>query len=171
MAFKSVRLTVGEWLLGLGSLLLLIDLFGFTWFAYRPQFHALAVMLSQSPSANGWNTFTILGPLTLVVCVAGIAAALLTACRPSPAWPVVITTLLLPVSFVQVLLMAIRVLLDAPTVHLAQAGGANVVQAHAGAYAGLVLSVVVFAGVYVSLRREGVAADDSPARVELFPIS
>ena len=53
--------------------LLLIDLFGRSWFAYRPAVRAVAAMLGQSTSASGWNTFTVLGPLTLVVCVAGIA--------------------------------------------------------------------------------------------------
>jgi hypothetical protein len=55
-------------------------------------------------------------------------------------------------------------------VHLVQAGGANVVSAQAGAYLGLALSVVVFAGVYLSMRRDGVAADDSPARIETLGV-
>jgi hypothetical protein len=170
MGLRTTRLTVAEWLLGAGSVLLLVDLFGLSWFAYSSRFHALAVMLGQSSSANGWNTFTVVGPLTLVVCVAGIAAAWLTAARPSPAIPVVIITLLLPVSFVQAVWVAIRVLLDGPSVHLVQAGGANVVSAQAGAYLGLALSVVVFAGVYLSMRRDGVAADDSPARIETLGV-
>ena len=72
----------------------------------------------------------------------------------------------MPVSFVLVVVVAIRVLLDRPTVHLVQAGGANVIEARPGAYIGLVLSVVVFAGLYLSLRRDGVASDDSPAAIE-----
>lgn len=170
MHFRTTRLTLGEWLLGAGSLLLLLDLFGLSWFAYLPRFHGLAVMLGQTPSANGWNTFTILGPLTLVVCVAGIAAAVLTATRRSPAVPVVIVTLLLPVSFVQAVLVAIRVLLDRPAVHLVQAGGANVIEPRPGAYLGLALSVAVFVGVYLSLRRDAVAAEDSPAQIELVGV-
>ena len=170
MRFRTTRLTLSEWLLGAGSVLLLIDLFGVSWFAYESRFHALAVMLGQSSSANGWQTFTVLGPLTLVVCVAGIAVWSLTAARPSPALPVVLNTLLLPVSFVQVVLVAIRVLLDGPAVHLAQAGGSNVIQARPGAYAGLALSIVVFAGCYLSLRRDAVAAEDAPAAIETVPI-
>lgn len=169
MTLRTTRLTVGEWLLGGGSVLLLIDLFGVSWFSYSSRSHALAVMLGQSSSANGWNTFTVVGPLTLVVCLAGIAAAWLTAARPSPAVPVVIITLLLPVAFVQMLWVAIRVLLDGPSVHLIP-GGPNVVSAQGGAYLGLALSVVVFAGVYLSLRRDGVAVGDSPARIETLAV-
>jgi hypothetical protein len=166
MSVRTTRLTFAEWLLGAGSVLLLVDLFGVSWFAYAPRFHALATMLGQSSSANGWNTFTVIGPLTLVVCAAGIAVWWLTATRPSPALPVVITTLLLPVSFVLAVLVAIKVLLDGPSVHLVQAGGANVIEARPGAYIGLFLSVVVFAGVYLSLRRDTVAGEDSPAVIE-----
>jgi hypothetical protein len=163
-------LTLSEWLLGAGSVLLLIDLFGVSWFAYQARFRALAVMLGQSSSANGWNTFTVVGPLTVIVCVAGLAAALLTAACRSPALPVVIVTLLLPVSVVLAVLIAIRVLLDGPSVHLAQAGGANVIEARPGAYIGLALSVVVFAGFYLSLRRDSVDEADSPALIETLSV-
>lgn len=167
---RTTRLTLAEWLLGLGSLLLLLDLFGLGWFGYSSRFRALAVMLGQSPSANGWNSFTVVGPLTLVVCLAGLAGAYLAAARRSPAVPVVITTLLLPISFVQALWVAVRVLLDGPSVHLVQAGGTNVIETLPGAYLGLALSIVVFAGVYLSLRRDAVAAEDSPARIEMLGI-
>jgi hypothetical protein len=170
LSVRATRLGLGDWALGVGSVLLLIDLFGLSWFAYSPRFHDIAVMLGQSTSANGWNTFTVVGPLTLLVGLAGIVAASLTAARPSPAVPVVITTLLLPVSFVQTLWVAFRVLLDGPSVHLVQAGGANVISAQAGAYLGLALSVVVFAGVYLSLRRDAVAPEDSPAWIETLGV-
>ena len=166
MSLRTTRLTLAEWLLGAGSVLLLADLFTVSWFAYEPRFRALATMLGQSSSANGWNTFTVLGPLTVIVCLAGFAVALLTAARRSPALPVVIVTLLLPVSFVLAVLTAIRVLLDGPSVHLAQAGGANVIETRPGAYIGLALSVVVFAGAYLSLRRDSVDDEDSPALIE-----
>jgi hypothetical protein len=170
MRFRSTRLGLGERLLGVGSVLLVVDLFAVPWFAYRPQFHATAVMLGQRVSANGWQTFEVIGPLALLVCLVGIAIWLLTATRRSPAVPVVLTTLLMPVSFVLALLVAIRVLVDRPTVHLAQAGGANVIEPRAGAYLGLALSLVIFAGLYLSLRREGMAREDSPATIETLRV-
>jgi hypothetical protein len=166
MSIRTSRLGVGEWLLGVGSVLLLVVLFGVSWFEYRPQFHATATMLGQRVSADGWQTFTVIGPLALVVCVAGIGVWVLAATRRSPALPVVLTTLLAPVSFVLALLVAIRVLLDRPSVHLAQARGANVIEARPGAYIGLAASVAIFAGAYLALRREGVAAEDSSSLIE-----
>jgi len=170
VGFKATRLGVGEWLLGIGSVALLIDLFGLSWFAYRPRFHAAALMLGQRVSANGWQTFEVVGPLTLLVCMAGIAVCWLAATRRSPALPVVLATLLVPVSLALAVLLAIRVLLDQPSVHLLQAGGANVLEARTGAYAGLGLSVVTAAGAYLSLRREGVAPEDSPAMFETLHV-
>jgi hypothetical protein len=102
--------------------------------------------------------------------VAGIAICWLVATRRSPALPVVLTTLLVPVSLALAVLLAIRVILDQPSVHLLQAGGANVLEARPGAYAGLVLSLVVAAGAYLSLRREGVAPEDSPAVIQTLPL-
>jgi len=166
MSFKSTRLGLGERLAGGGSALLLADLFAESWFAYRPQFHATAVMLGQRVSANGWQSFEVIGPLVVFVCLAGMAIWWLTGTRRSPAVPVVLTTLLMPVALVLALLVAIRVLLDAPTVHLAQAGGANVIEARPGAYIGLVLTLVIFAGLYLALRRDGVPSEDSPAILE-----
>lgn len=170
MTVRSTRLALGEWLLGISSLLLLVDLFGGTWFEYRPQYHAVATMLGQRTSANGWQAFELIGPLALIVCVLGVAICVLTATRRSPAVPVVMATLLAPVSFVLAILVAIRVLLDPPSVHLAQAGGANVIETGVGAYLGLVFCVAIFAGIYLSLRRDGLAPEDSPAAIETLRV-
>ena len=53
MTVRSARLGLGEWLAGIGSAVLLVDLFAAAWFEYRPQYHALAAMLNQRSSANG----------------------------------------------------------------------------------------------------------------------
>lgn len=165
MSAKATRLGFGEWLLGFTSVLLLIDMFGVSWFAYAPRYHAIAIMLGQRVSATGWETFSILGPLALIVSASGLAAAWSTASRPSPAVPVVITTLLAPLALLLAVLVAIRVLLDRPAVHLAQAGGANVITVRPGAVAGVVLGFGVFAGCLMALRRDGVAAADTPGSI------
>ncbi len=122
MTVRLTRLGLGDWLVGIASLLLLIDLFGATWFEYRPAYQAVVTLLGQRTSANGWQAFEVIGPLVVVVCVLGVAICFLTATRRSPAVPVVMATLLAPVSFVLAILVAIRVLLDQPSVHLAPAG-------------------------------------------------
>jgi hypothetical protein len=170
VSFRAARLGLGDWLIGIGSVALLVDLFAVTWFSYKPEYRATAVMLGQRVSATGWQTFEVVGPLALVVCLVGTAIWWLAATRRSPALPVVLTTLLAPVALALAVLLAIRVLLDRPSVHLLQAGGANVVQARPGAYAALALSIVIFAGLYLSLRREAVAPDDSPAMIEVLSL-
>jgi prepilin signal peptidase PulO-like enzyme (type II secretory pathway) len=170
MTVRSARLGLGEWLAGIGSAVLLVDLFAAAWFEYRPQYHALAAMLNQRSSANGWQTFEVIGPLALIVALLGIVICLLTATRRSPALPVVLTTLLAPVSLILAVVVAVRVLLDQPTVRLAQASGGNVIEARAGAYVGLVSTVAIFAGLYLSLRRDSVAAEDAPAALETLRI-
>lgn len=166
VSFKPERLRVPEWLIAIGAIALLVDLFAVSWFAYKPPFHAMAVMLGQQVSANGWQSFDVIGPLALLVGVVGIAIGWLQASRRSPALPVVVTTLLLPFSLGLVVALLIRVLLDPPGVHLVQADGANAIEARPGAYIGLLLSVVIFAGTYASLRSDGVPEADAPAEIE-----
>jgi hypothetical protein len=170
VSFRPERLRVPEWLIAIGAIALLVDLFAVSWFAYKPPFHAVAVMLGQQVSANGWQSFDVIGPLALVVGVAGIAIGWLQATRRSPAVPVVVTTMLLPFSLALVVALLIRVVLDPPSVHLAQAGGAIVIEARPGAYIGLLMSVVILAGTYASLRHDGVSEADAPAEIETVSV-
>ncbi len=170
MSFNIRRTTVGDRLAAIASVLLVIDLFARPWFAYKPQFHTTAAMLGQRVSANGWQSFEAVGPLTLVVCAVAIAIPCLGATRRSPALPVVLTTLLLPVSLALVILLAIRTLLDTPSVHLLQAGGANALHTEAGAYVALGLSVAILVGLHAAVRHEGTAETDSPTPVETVPL-
>ena len=164
------RLGAGERLIGVGSVLLVIDLFARTWFEYTPRFHATASTLDRRVGVNGWQAFAVLGPLTVIVCAAGIAIFWLQLTRRSPALPVVVTTLLAPVALGLVVLLAIRVLVDRPGLAMSHAGGAGGIGARSGAYVGLGLSVLIALGTYVSLRREGVAPSDSPSLVETLSI-
>ena len=166
LSFGLRRLGRGEWMLAAGSLLLLGDLFGLRWFRFRPGSVGAAVARGHDVSASGWQSFTLIGPLTVVVCLGGIAVFLLTATRRSPALPVVLTTLLAPVSLALVLLMAVRVLLAHPRLGQVRAGGAGLAAPQPGAYIGLALAVAVFTGAYLALRRDGIAAQDAPATIE-----
>ncbi len=170
LSLRSGRLGPGEWALGIGSVLLLADLFGVTWFRSEAPLHGAAAMLSQRVSASGWQSLKVLGPLALVVSAAGIAVWVATATRRSPALPVVLTTLLLPVAFALAILAAVRVLLDPPSVHVAQAGGADVIQTQPGAYAGLLLSIALFVGAFVALRREDADSSATSRMIETIDV-
>jgi hypothetical protein len=138
---------------------LLIDLLAVRWFAYRSGWHAFTG-LRLPDGRTGWQALTVLGPLTAAVCAVAVMICWLQATRCSPALPTVLVTLLLPVALLTFLLLAVRVLLDAPA-------GTG---ARAGAYLGLVLALGLTAGVYVSLRREGVADDDSAPVLETISV-
>jgi hypothetical protein len=169
VSFRATRLGIGDWLVGLGGVLLLIDLLAVPWFVYRPEYQPLAIVLSRRVSMNGWQAFTVVGPLTLLVSLVGITIYWLAGTRRSPALPVVLTTLLTPVSLALVVLLAVRVLLDQPVVVLRRGAG-NALEPRAGAYFALVLSIVILAGLYVSLRREGVAEEDAPREAETITL-
>ncbi len=169
---RLTRLGVGEWILGFGSVLLLADLFGLSWFRARAGLHATALITGGYVRADGWQSLGATGPLALIVCLAGIAVWWLAATRRSPAMPVAITILLTPVALILAALTAIRVFLAQPTVRLLRAAGASgAVQLRPGAYLGVALSLAVFAGAYLALRRDNVAPEDAPAEVELVPLT
>lgn len=166
MHFRVSRLTAAERLLAAASLLLLLDLLVTGWFGHEPSGRAVAGDASTHLwIESGWRAFNVLGPLTAVVCLVGLAATLLTAVRRSPALPVVITTLMLPVGCILLILMAIRVLIVHPGVRFAGSSTVTSLQPRAGAYAGIVLCAGVCAAGYLSLRRDGGGGEDTPASV------
>jgi hypothetical protein len=159
------RLRAGEWLTAAAAILMLIDLFAPAWFAARAGQQSAATASAGHVSLNGWQTSLPAGVLALIVCGGGIAIWLTTATRRSPALPVVLNTLLLPFSLALVALVAIRVLVLRPSLHAA------VVSTRSGAWAGLALSVALYLGLYVALRREGVAVADAPASIETVTVA
>lgn len=167
MGLRLSRLGVGEALLAGSATLLLVDLFGVAWFEGRSA--AASAGTSQLVAeVGGWDALTVLGPLTLVVGAVGMLASVLAALRSSPALPVVITTLLLPVSGLQTLLLAIRVFVDRPTAQFASAGAT--VQTRPGAFIAVGLSFLICVGAYLSLRREDHASGGVPAVIETVDV-
>ena len=170
MNLRLSRLRAGEWLTATASLLMLADVFAPPWFDAHASQGTSATAIARHVSLNGWQTSLPAGVLALIVCSGGIAIWLTTATRRSPALPVVMNTLLLPFSVALLVLVAIRVLLLHPGFAGVAAGGAVAASTRPGAWAGLVLSVALYAGLYIALRREGVAAADTPAVVETVTV-
>ena len=168
VSFSATRLGAADWLTGVGAAALLIDLFAVPWFAYKPEYQGIAIVLARHVSLNGWQAFTLIGPLTLLVSVAGAAVFWLQGTRRSPALPATATTLLVPVALLLLVVLAVRVLFDQPNVPL-RAGG-NALEARPGVYLALGLSIVICAGLYLSLRRDGIAAEDGPTEIETLDL-
>jgi len=121
------------------SVALLVVLFGLRWYA----------------GGNGWQSLTVLGPLTAVVAALGIVVWGLQATQGAPALPVALVIVELALGLILVLGLIVRVLIDPPK---------------AGGYVGLALAVLVVLAAYASLRRDGVADADGPQWIETLPL-
>jgi hypothetical protein len=139
MSFRIARLRAPEWALGIASAALLVVLFALDWYA----------------GANGWQSLTVLGPLTAVVAVLGLAVWVLQATQSAPALPIVLTVVELAVGLILVIALIVRVAVDPPKL---------------GAYLGLALALLVVLAAYASLRRDGVADADAPQPIETLPV-
>jgi hypothetical protein len=166
---RPARLGLAELLIAIGAVGLLVVLFAVTWYEVNPRFRDSLLALGETVSANGWNTFTWIGPLCLVVAVLGLLAVWLQVSRDSPTLPVVTVILLMPLSLLAILALLIRVLIDRPELQLV-GGSMSTLVVRPGAYAGLLFAVVISAGCWLSLRRDGVASADSPAFIEVVPL-
>lgn len=165
MRIRPARLALGDLLIAVGALGLITDLFAAQWFEVRPQFRDALLALGEPTTANGWNTFTWIGPLCLLAGAAGLLAVWLQLTRDSPALPVIAVVLAAPLAALTLLALVIRVFLDVPGLQL-PSGGGGALQARSGAYLGVAFALVLAVGCWLSLRRDSVAAADSPAFIE-----
>jgi hypothetical protein len=139
MSFRADRLRASEWALGIASAALLVVLFALHWYG----------------GDNGWQTLTVLGPLTAVVAVLGLASWALQATRSAPALPVALVVIELALGLILVVGLVVHVLIDTPK---------------AGAYLGLALAVCVVLAAFASLRQDGVADADAPQWIETLSV-
>ncbi len=170
MNFRASRLKLGDWLLGLSSLALLIVLFAFPWFAVSGNFAKVAAAGGAIVSANGWQTFTVIGPLTVLVALLGIAAWTLQATSARPAPAVLTTIVLAPFSLLLLIWLILRVLIFPPQLQVGVGATGNVLVGKPAAYVAIVLSLLLVVGVWLSLRRDAVDPADAPQQIELVPL-
>lgn len=174
MSFRIERLGVGDWLILVGAVGLLVDLFGARWYSYPSGWWSYpppgrASIVASLGAGDGWQSLAVLGPIAAVVAAAAVLTFCAQALRRSPAVPVVLTTLLSPVAALLVLALAVRIFVATPSAGLRGVGGSGL-NADAGAYVGLGFSVVLAVGLFVSLRREGIAAADAPGEIETIKL-
>ncbi len=93
---------------------------------------------------------------------------LTTATRRAPGLPASLTPVLLGLSLILLVWLLVRVFLDLPGL----GGPAGIhVRREAGSYVAVGLALVLLAGAYRSLRREGVAEVDAVADIETLRVS
>src|SRR5215475_2974382 len=98
MSFRLARLRPPEWALGVVSVALLVVLFGLHWYG----------------GDNGWQSLTVLGPLTAVVAALGIAVWVLQATQSAPALPVALVVVELTLGLILVIGLIVRVAIGSP---------------------------------------------------------
>jgi hypothetical protein len=157
------RLRSGEWIVGIASLALLVVVFAAPWFGAG---HASGSPdRIQQVTDNGWQSLSILGPVTVLVALLGLAVWWLQACCRAPALPVSATVLETLLSFALLIGLVVRVVFAHPAV-LAAGRSDSSTHVKYGAWTGLALVVVVLAGSYRSLRTDGIAPPDGPQGIE-----
>jgi hypothetical protein len=132
----------GDWLAGLGGLALLVSLF-LPWYS----------VAGVDRDLTGWQSFAVIDVLLALAALVGIALAVTTAVRRTPAVPVALGVLGGPVGALAALLVLIR-LLDPP-------GPNELLDLGPGAWLALAGALAVAAGAWWSLgdeRNRGVPA-------------
>jgi hypothetical protein len=155
------RLRWGEWMIGGAGLVLLIST-NLTWYgvsaALAPSYGQLGV---GSGSRDAWSALNDVRWLILVVALLAIAVWVTQAMSRGPALPVGLTVVEVPLSLILVLLLINRVLISKP-------GQAAQISLRPGAVIGMFSAIAVLAGTYMSLREDGIRAQDAPREIETF---
>jgi hypothetical protein len=138
----------GDWLAGLGGLALLVSLF-LPWYS----------VTGVGRDLTGWQSFAVIDVLLALAALVGIALAVSTALRRTPAVPVALGVIGGPVGALATLLVLIR-LLDPP-------GPNELLDPGAGVWIALAGALALAAGAWWSLgdeRNRGVPAAPVEAR-------
>jgi len=146
MSFDVDRLRPPEWLVGAGSLVLLISLFLLDWYSVGPF------------GVDGWHGHTVLRWFALLVVAGGVALFVATLLCETPAIPAAIAPPLTAFALLTTILLAYRVLLNEP-------GPNEFVSVDLGAWIGLLSAIATTAGAWWSMRREGGPLIDVPVHL------
>jgi hypothetical protein len=139
MDFDLARLRRGEQLAGASAVLLLVFVFVLEWYDGAGR---------TGGSLSGWQGLVDLRWLLLVTIAAALALVFVQATRRAPAVPVTMSMIVIILGLVSAVALAYRVLISAPA------------HQQVGAYLGLLATLGLAVGGYLSLRREGLAARD-----------
>jgi hypothetical protein len=149
------RLRLGEWLALVGAVGLLVTLF-LDWFVLASGAH----VIGADPQQSGWAGLGWAMDLLLAVTIAGgLATALTTALRQTPAWSVSASVLTSPLGVVVFVVLLLRIVLFQPDLG---AGLPNdLVDVKPVAYLGLLFCALIPIGAFTALRDERTRAPES----------
>jgi hypothetical protein len=139
------RLRIGDWITGLGGLVLLLSLWA-PWYAVG------------DGDLTAWAAFGLIDLWLLLTALLALAVPVGTALKDSPAVPVALDVITWAVSLIALILVLIRL--------LAEPHGDVVTGREWGSIAGTLAVLAVFAGAWLAMRDESAPAIRQPERFE-----
>ena len=157
------RLRIGEWIAGVGALVLLIVIFALPWYGLKGSAATGARAVGVSTSINGYNEFTHLSWLILLTIVVVFALVFLQATRVAPALPASFSVIALVLCVLTTLWLIYRVVINVPS-------GDGLLEQKYGAYVGLLCALVMTYGAFRSLREEEHPDPERNARIPVVQL-
>lgn len=158
MDLDPSRLRRGEWVAGIGGVLLLVFVFALPWYEVRAPYRVTNTLAGGNTSPNGWTALSHVRWLLLIAALAALALAWLQATRRAPALPVSFSVIVTVLALIAVLVLVYRVLINEP-------GADSIVDQRPGAYLGLASGIAILYGGFASMRQEGIEERDGPGEI------
>lgn len=158
MTFDLSKLRRGEMIAAVAAVLLFILMF-FDWYSVSVS----GAPVGFSAGGSAWDAFDVLDIYLLIVVVAALGLAFLTATERSPALPVTASVIVTALAGLGTLLVLYR-LVDAPGGGSETVGPVTIdvnVSPKLWAFVGLVAVAAVAYGGYLSMREEGTSFSDA----------
>jgi len=152
------RLRQGDLVAGVGGVVLLVVMF-LDWYSAGGSATFQGQDIDISLGFNAWQAFSITDLILALTALSGIALAVLTASRRSPALPVALSVITTTLGALATLLVFYRI--------LNQPGPNDFVEVKFGAFLGFLAVLAVAAGGYLSMRDE--EGEDAPMPVDVRP--
>jgi hypothetical protein len=171
IGFRLDRLRLGEWIIGVASLALLVDLLVLPWYSLRASFSTTSAQFGAATSATGAQAHHLIGPFAIICALLGLAVWGTQAMSRGPALPLALTAIASVLSIILVVCLLVRVVFDPPAILVLGAPGVNTIKTDVAAVVGLFLAVLMFTGAWLSLRKDGIAEADAPRRIETLRLA
>jgi hypothetical protein len=154
------RLRRGEVIAALSAVALFVVLF-FSWYGLDsniagPLGEAVIKRSGVDTTTSGWQSFEILDVFLVLVILAAIGLALLTAARVSVAFPVAASVITTTLGLLATIFVLYRI--------VNQPGDNSVIGVKLGAWLGLLCCLGIMIGGYLAMRDEGTTLDDAAAQ-------
>ncbi len=152
MDIRLSRLRSGEVLIAVAVVVMLVALFGLSWYG------ASAGPGGRIAAANGWNGAPHLHWLLAIAILVGLALVIAQAACRAPAVPASLDVVGTVIALITVLWLILRVVIDAPAHQLF------------GPWLELIGAVGLLTGAFLSIRQEGIAEADGPGEIPVVEL-